>query len=105
MKLNKLVMVALVALGAVACEKSDKGIDDQSPKSVTINLANVQALVRRGNPLRRMIKLFLLVFKFFLLMVQLCTWVRRRMEMKLTTILLQHKEILIRKLFIFYLQM
>ena len=103
MKLNKLVMVALVALGAVACEKSDKGIDDQSPKSVTINLANVQAGSRsEGKPLTTNDQV---VLKFFLLMVQLCTWVRRRMEMKLTTILLQHKEILIRKLFIFYLQM
>lgn len=106
MKLNKLVMVALVALGAVACEKSDKGIDDQSPKSVTINLANVQAGSRsEGKPLTTNDQVVLTRFQVFLLMVQLCTWVRRRMEMKLTTILLQHKEILIRKLFIFYLQM
>ena len=94
MKLNKLVMVALVALGAVACEKSDKGIDDQSPKSVTINLANVQAGSRSmGDPLKKQIRLFLNVFKFFLLMVRLCTWVRKQMELlNLNTILNHSKE-------------
>lgn len=66
MKLNKLVMVALVALGAVACEKSDKGIDDQSPKSVTINLANVQAGSRSmGDPLEETDKVVLERFQVF----------------------------------------
>ena len=66
MKLNKLVMVALVALGAVACEKSDKGIDDQSPKSVTINLANVQAGSRsEGKPLTTNDQVVLTRFQVF----------------------------------------
>ena len=66
MKLNKLVMVALVALGAVACEKSDKGIDDQSPKSVTINLANVQAGSRSmGTPLTKENQVVLNRFQVF----------------------------------------
>ncbi|WP_270543074.1 hypothetical protein [Butyricimonas paravirosa] len=66
MKLNKLVLVALVALGAVACEKSDKGIDDQSPKSVTINLANVQVGSRSmGTPLTKEDQVVLNRFQVF----------------------------------------
>lgn len=43
MKLSKLMMVALVALGAVACDKND-GIDERenSPKSITLDLTNVE---------------------------------------------------------------
>lgn len=51
MKLNKLTLIALVALGAVACDKND-GInnEDNTPRTVTISLANAEVGSRALEP-------------------------------------------------------
>lgn len=48
MKLNKLVLVALMALGAVACDKNDGEETSKAPKSVSLKLANVKAISARS---------------------------------------------------------